>query len=197
MENPKQYSDSEIWSRLMARDEACIKWVMRRFGGGLISYLKKILGNWQDAEEVFSEALQVAILKARSYDPDRAKFSTWLYRIARNKAIDFLRQKKGNLFFELLNKKNEKQIFCEDSDGHHDENLQSTSLLVLFRYSLRQLSQEDQDLLRFKYVLNWSHKEIANQFRITDVNSRAKLRRAVQQLKTIMDGVRMKGDEKI
>ncbi len=193
MEDPKQYSDSEIWSRLMARDEECIKWVMRRFGGALINYLERMLKNRQDAEEIFSETLQAAVLKARTYDPDRAKFSTWFYRIARNKALDFLRRKKGTVVFELLNENTDKE---SSSESYSDENLECNSALALFRQSFGQLTEEDKELLRLKYVANWSHREIANRFYITDGNSRVKLKRAVQRLRILMDKASVKGGEK-
>ncbi len=181
--------DSALWSRLIARDEASIRWVIKRYAPGFINYVvSRRIGNYHDAEDIFFEALLTALENIRSYNPDRARFSTWLYRIARNKAIDFLRKsKKANQIFEPLE---ENAVLIKIQDGSNN-----TTILDLFERSFSQLSPEDRELLYLKINLGCCHKEIANRLNITEVHSRVKLKRAIQQLKTVMEQGRSKGGD--
>ncbi len=61
---------------------------------GLIIHCERLLGNRQDAEDIAQEAFMKAYEKLTDFDSSKARFSTWLYRIATNKALDVLRQTK-------------------------------------------------------------------------------------------------------
>ena|SRR3989344_3722309 len=190
-EPEKQYSDSEIWSRLMVPDQDCIRWIIQRFGGGLVIHLERIVKSRQTAHDIFSEALATAVAKIKTYDPDRAAFSTWLYRIARNKAIDSLRrQKKEPILFELLTENTDKAI---PYGAVEDEDAGCSAIMDLFRRSFSQLTEEERDLLRLRHVSDWSHKEIANRFRTTENNSRVRLKRATERLRNFMEKNRSEG----
>jgi RNA polymerase sigma-70 factor (ECF subfamily) len=52
----------------------------------------RVLGNPSDAEEVAQEAMMRAWCNAASWDPARSRFTTWLYRIVVNLALDFRRR---------------------------------------------------------------------------------------------------------
>lgn len=59
----------------------------------------RMLGNVHEAQDVSQEAFLRAFMNIDSYDTNR-KFSTWLFRIATNLAIDRLRKKKPNFHLE-------------------------------------------------------------------------------------------------
>ena len=58
-------------------------------------YIKNNLGVEQ-AEELTQEVLSTIWLKADLFDPEKSKFITWSFTIARNKKIDFFRKNKRN-----------------------------------------------------------------------------------------------------
>ena len=59
-------------------------------------YIKNNLSNEQ-AEELTQEVLSTIWLKAELFDPEKSKFITWSFTIARNKKIDFYRKNIKNL----------------------------------------------------------------------------------------------------
>lgn len=67
--------------------------LVRRYHVGLIIHCERMVGDRDDAEDVAQEAFVKAYLSIRTFDADRARFSTWLYRIATNTALDFLRKR--------------------------------------------------------------------------------------------------------
>lgn len=68
--------------------------LVRRYHVGLIIYCEQMVGDRADAEDIAQEAFVKAYLSIRVFDTERARFSTWLYRIATNTAVDFLRKRR-------------------------------------------------------------------------------------------------------
>lgn len=67
--------------------------LVRRYHVGLIIHCERMVGDRSDAEDIAQEAFVKAYLSIRTFDADRARFSTWLYKIATNTALDFLRKR--------------------------------------------------------------------------------------------------------
>lgn len=74
------------------------EWLEKRYAPRLLSYIKRWVGNLQDAEEILNDVLYVAITKIDSFDPSKSQspepFRTWVYTIAKNKIRDHLRERK-------------------------------------------------------------------------------------------------------
>lgn len=65
-----------------------------RYQTGLIIYCDQLVRDRDAAEDLAQDAFVKAYTSLRTFDPDRAAFSTWLYRIASNVCIDHLRKSK-------------------------------------------------------------------------------------------------------
>jgi RNA polymerase sigma-70 factor (ECF subfamily) len=71
--------------------------LVSRYHIGLIIHCEHLVGDRDDAEDIAQEAFVKAYMQLQRFDPDKARFSTWLYKIATNLAIDFLRKKKRHV----------------------------------------------------------------------------------------------------
>lgn len=89
----------------MMNEQACIAHILKgdpnsyrqlvdRYQAGLIIHCENILKDRQHGEDIAQEAFIKAYQKLENYSPDKAQFSTWLYRIATNLCIDHLRKQK-------------------------------------------------------------------------------------------------------
>jgi len=81
-------------ARVQQRDQEAFTRLLDRHLVGLQRFLRRFTGNPADADELTQEAMLRIWSHARRWQPDRVKFSTWLYRIARNLAIDRHRQRR-------------------------------------------------------------------------------------------------------
>ena len=175
-------SDDEIKKRLQVKEENAIAWVIARRGGGVLKMLQEMGCLEEEAKDVVAEAFHKAIVNIDSYQPQKGKFSTWLYRIARNTAFDLLRKRKTNDQL-LKNLEEEYRICmfktCDPNAGQEDGK---------FKALLDQLDLEERDLLMLKYAAGFQHKEIAERFGITEANCRVKMYRAAKKLKTLAKG---------
>jgi RNA polymerase sigma-70 factor, ECF subfamily len=71
--------------------------LVNRYHVGVIIHCERMLGDRQDAEDIAQEAFITAFTKLSDFDAKKAKFSTWLYRIATNKALDHIKSTKRNV----------------------------------------------------------------------------------------------------
>jgi len=75
-------------------DRAALERVYRATSAKLFGVCVRILGEREAAEEVLQEVYLLVWRKADQFDPDRASPISWLAAIARNKAVDRLRERK-------------------------------------------------------------------------------------------------------
>lgn len=86
-------SDEELMLAFQRGHAAAFDTLLQRHEEAVLRYFVRFLGNRAQAEEAAQEVFLHVIRAAHRYEP-RAKFSTWLYRIMRNYAIDCSRRLK-------------------------------------------------------------------------------------------------------
>src|SRR5690242_15167682 len=85
-------ADEELIKRITRRDPEAVRLLYARHGRMVYGVALAVLGGDAEAEEVTQDVFLRAWERAESYEPQKAKVVTWLARIARNRAIDVLRQ---------------------------------------------------------------------------------------------------------
>jgi len=86
-------NDAELVARSLAQDHEAFGQLVDRYATLIINLAYRMVGNRTDAEDVAQEAFLSAFKALATFRSD-AKFSTWLYRIASNKCMDWLRAKR-------------------------------------------------------------------------------------------------------
>ncbi|MEP4892040.1 MAG: sigma-70 family RNA polymerase sigma factor [Aliiglaciecola sp.] len=85
-----QVVDEELLKRFAGGDAASFKLLYERHKGGLYRYLLRQLKDQPLAEDLFQDTWSKVIDNAESFEAN-AKFSTWLYTMARNRVVDQVR----------------------------------------------------------------------------------------------------------
>jgi RNA polymerase sigma-70 factor (ECF subfamily) len=86
-------SDEDLMRRTQTGDKQAYAMIYERYSGAVLSYLYRMLGNVEDVESIGQEVFLRAFRFAPTYRYPQ-KFSTWLFTIARNLAINNARRKK-------------------------------------------------------------------------------------------------------
>ena len=99
MELNPQLSDKAQYDYLLVEsaltgDEKAFAKLMSRYKDAIYFMLLKMVNNKNDAEDLTLEAFGKAFKNLHQYSPNFA-FSTWLFKIATNNCIDFLRKRHG------------------------------------------------------------------------------------------------------
>lgn len=92
----KAQEDYRWVQKAKANDQQAFSFLMSRYKDSLYYTVFKMVQNAEDAEDLTIEAFSKAFSKLDAYTPQFA-FSTWLFKIASNHCIDFLRKKELRL----------------------------------------------------------------------------------------------------
>jgi RNA polymerase sigma-70 factor (ECF subfamily) len=82
--------DAQLMIQLASGDDAVLETIMHRYKAPILNFALRMLGSHPDAEDVAQDVFVRVYQHRHDYNPDQ-KFSTWLFGIARNAAIDRLR----------------------------------------------------------------------------------------------------------
>jgi RNA polymerase sigma-70 factor (ECF subfamily) len=88
-------SDSELCQKLRENDENALRFLMDRHGSVILRLAMNVLSDRQEAEDVAQEVFLSVWNNRASWVEGQAKFSTWIHRVAINKAIDKRRQRRS------------------------------------------------------------------------------------------------------
>jgi RNA polymerase sigma-70 factor (ECF subfamily) len=86
--------DSEAIRRVLDGDIASFRVLVERYEARLFGLLRSLLPVAADCEDVAQEVFLAAYLNLASYRPGTARFSTWLFTIARNKCLNLLQKRR-------------------------------------------------------------------------------------------------------
>src|SRR5918992_3456075 len=86
--------DEELIRRVAEGDERALSELYDRYSRPVYATGIRVLGDTSLAEELVQDAFMRVWRAAGSFDPDRASFATWLYRITRNRAVDLNRNRQ-------------------------------------------------------------------------------------------------------
>ena len=145
--------------------------------GVIFKISKMYMDNFDDQKDLFQE-ITFQVWKAYPSFEGKSQFSTWLYRVALNTAIIFLKSEKRRSFI----KNEEVENFKIVADDYDDD--QEKKLAKMYK-AIQQLNESDKALI-FYYLQDYSGREIAENMGITEVNARVKLNRAKEKLKQLI-----------
>ena len=86
-------ADTEIVGRVLAGEEALFEVLVRRYQTRVVAHVARMVGNRDDALDLAQEIFLKVFQALERYNAEY-KFSTWLFRIAGNAAIDHLRKRR-------------------------------------------------------------------------------------------------------
>jgi RNA polymerase sigma-70 factor (ECF subfamily) len=93
---PGSLSDEELVSAVLGGDRDRFGDLVERYQGRLVNYLYRLLRNLDEAHELAQEVFIKVFQALDRYDPNY-RFSTWLFRVAQNAAIDQIRRRRLKL----------------------------------------------------------------------------------------------------
>ncbi len=90
-------NEQQIIHLIKHGEHSAYRQLIERYQVGLIIYCDQIVSDRDAAEDVAQDAFVQAFYSINKFNPSMASFSTWLYRIANNKAKDYLRKSRKTL----------------------------------------------------------------------------------------------------
>lgn len=179
----KARQDYELVKQALQGNEKAFARLLNRYKDAIYFMLLKMVNNRSDAEDLTLEAFGKAFKSLHQYSPTYA-FSTWLFKIASNNCIDFLRRKKG-VHVSIENKEeneNADSIRLKSKEPNPEERLIRQQKAILLRNVVRKLKPRYQVLVELRYFKEFSYEEIAKALDLPLGTVKAQLFRAREML---------------
>lgn len=177
-----------VQTALKNSSQAAYSTLMERYRDSIFHTMLKMVRNNEDAEDLTIEAFGKAFQKLPTYSPSYA-FSTWLFKIATNNCIDFIRKQRMKIT-------SIDEPVKEDSDENFGRLLKANSLNPEESYMLEQRSRQLRNMMdklkggyrqmiEMRYFDEMSYQEISEKMNLPIGTVKAQLFRAKELLTEI------------
>lgn len=136
------------------------------------------MGDEDLAGDICQETMLKVMFNIGKYEDRGIPFSAWLYRIASNEVNLFFRQKNKNTTVEIQ-ERHLKDLMHEGELGKMDSEEDQEKLVQL----MTKLKPEQTEIIELRFFLEYSFKEIADFYNITEANAKMRLYRILEKMK--------------
>lgn len=186
----KAYYDYKLVQRALNKgDQKAYAELLERYREAVFYMLARMINDKDDAEDLTIEAFGKAFNRLHQYTPNYA-FSTWLFKIATNNCIDYIRKKKQNSF--SMNKTVENEEGGEMTIEVRSEGLTPEEDFIkkqkndFLRGVVDKLKPRYRELVELRYFEEMSYEEIAEKMKLPVGTVKAQLFRARDLLESIL-----------
>lgn len=151
--------------------------LVSRYKDYVFTLCYRIAGKSTDAEDLTQEVFTKVFLNLKNFE-ERSKFSSWIYRIAHNQAVDFVNRRKREA--EVIG-----EYTAEKKSSGKDSDVDAMSGKM--QSALDQLPPEQRSLLVMKYVIGLDLKEISESQELSLAAVKMRLLRARNEFRELYE----------
>lgn len=182
-------SDTDLVKLAIEQNQAAFIVLYTRYNAGVKSHISRYVAQKEDIEDICLESFQKAFSQIATYNPDY-KFSTWLYRIARNTAFDHLSRhdrEKTNMPTTSINDDIAELKELPATMHNPEEDIINQQEYDKWLTNIEKLKEEYRIVAKMNLIDNFGYKEIADALEMPINTVKTKIRRAKAQLLKMMD----------
>lgn len=150
-------TDEEIVELTRKNDKELFAHLIDRYEAKLAAYIKRLVANSPEAEDLVQQAFINAFVNLNNFDTDQ-KFSSWIYRIAHNLAVNWLKKKKANI--SLDDDDEAMRLRLKDKVDLEDD-LMAKEAGTLLIDAINRLPEKFKEPFMLKYLEDKSYEEIS------------------------------------
>ncbi|RKQ85061.1 RNA polymerase sigma-70 factor (ECF subfamily) [Solirubrobacter pauli] len=137
-------------ARAKQGDREALRYLYVHYADHVYGYVTSIVRDEFEAEDVTQHLFSKLLTKLQKYEPREVPFSAWILRVARNVAVDHMRQRRA--------------IPCEEVrelEPHHGDDESSRHLSLDLRQALQTLPEDQRQVVVMRHLVGLSPGEIA------------------------------------
>lgn len=187
-ENLEPYSDQNLVKEYLKKgDEKSLEFLVKKYLKPIFNFAYRYSLSTQEAEDITQETFIKAWKNLKKFDAEK-NFKTWLFSIAKNTAIDFLRQKKTVPFSAFENKDNENSLTDNLADPAPlpPEIFEQKDLSLKLAAATEKLDEKHRLILLLRYTEHFTFREIAEILQEPLDTVKSRHRRGLIALKEIL-----------
>jgi RNA polymerase sigma-70 factor (ECF subfamily) len=181
-------SDAHLIEASLKGSERAFRQLVERHHALAYSAVRSVMGDRDDVEDVVQEVF-IKVYRALATFRTDARFSTWLYRIARNEAVSTVRRKT------MSGPPIEETVLESDAASRPDEQYRVEEERAVMGRCLEQLDDQYRTVLELRYLGERSYQEIAEAMELPIGTVKSYIHRAKAELKRVMLRERKRGAE--
>lgn len=176
--------DLTLISRALENDQSAYQSLMKKYQRLVQNLVYKMISNKDDVEDLTQEAFIKAFNSLEKFDREYA-FSTWLYKIASNNCIDYLRKKKLNTFSidkEISQSDEDLRFEIPDEDFKPDRDIMQNQRTIFLQKAIDSLPAKYKQVILLRHKDEMEYEEIAKALGVPIGTVKAHLFRARELL---------------
>jgi RNA polymerase sigma factor (sigma-70 family) len=183
----KAKNDLLLVERARNGDEKAFAQLLNRYRDSIYFMLLKMVNNSSDAEDLTIEAFGKAFRSLDTFTPNFA-FSTWLFKIATNNCIDFIRKKQASptIIDQGADEPEMYTVNIQSDSPDPEEALINRQRVAELREVVSQLKPTYRNLIELRYYKEYSYEEISKELNLPIGTIKAQLFRAKTLLYNIL-----------
>lgn len=182
-------SDMELVKMALDQNQAAFIVLYTRYNAGVKGHISRYVSQKEDIEDICLESFQKAFSQISSYNSDY-KFSTWLYRIARNTAFDHLNKHDREKNYMPTTSINEDTAELKELPAtmhNPEEDIITQQEYDKWLTNIEKLKDDYRTVAKMNLIDNFGYKEIADALDMPINTVKTKIRRAKAQLLKMME----------
>ena len=181
-QSPFVYTDEQLIARFQSGDERAYIELVNRYRDRLINFVYPFLGDFEHAEDVVQETM-LKLYEKKHYYREIAKFSTWIYTIARNLANTELRKKKRRKTTYISRMtKDDRQYDIPAVQADLNQNLQNAFIRARIHAAIKELPEHFKTVIILRDIQELSYDDISNIVGVPLGTVKSRINRARLQL---------------
>ncbi len=184
------YTDEQLMARFQGGDEQAYIELVNRYRNKLLNFVYRYFSDFEISEDIVQDTMVKLYLK-KNYYKEIAKFSTWLYTIAKNLAMTELRKKKKRrvTFLSQMTRDEKPYDIPSDQPGT-DQEIQSDITNKIIRKAIDELSEKFKTVIVLRDIQELSYEEISSIVRVPIGTVKSRINRARLQLQVELKHLR-------
>ena len=176
------YSDEQLMLLFQGGNESAYIELVNRYKDKLINFIFNYLGDIESSEDVVQETM-IKLYQKKHYYKEIAKFSTWLYTIAKNLANTELRKRKQRKTTFLSQfSKDDKMYDLPSNDNEVGQEIQTEIVSKIIREAVNQLSEKFKTVITLRDIQQLSYEDISEIIDVPIGTVKSRINRARLQL---------------
>lgn len=169
-------TDEELMLKSIEGDKKSFYTLVNRWNKQIVNYFYKSVSDKETAEDLAQEVF-ISVWKTKNYNP-KAPFYSWLYKIARNKLIDYYRKKKH----ETVSLENNPEFILIESEAHNkmEDLLIKKDEELMVSNTINQLNEEQKSVLILSKYQKLPYEDIAQILNCTPETVKVRVFRAIK-----------------
>ena len=181
-QSPFVYTDEQLIARFQSGDERAYIELVNRYRDRLINFVYPFLADFEQAEDVVQETM-LKLYEKKHYYREIAKFSTWIYTIARNLANTELRKKKRRKTTYISRMtKDDRQYDIPAVQADLNQNLQNEFIRDRIHAAIKELPEHFKTVIILRDIQELSYDDISNIVGVPLGTVKSRINRARLQL---------------